>query len=157
VLTKKGKYALKAMVYLAELPPGVLVGALEIATNNHIPKKFLDAILSELKNSGFVEARKGKGGGFKLAREAESIIVGDVIRSIDGPLAPFPCASKTRYKPCIDCFDESICTVRLLMQKAQRALSQVFDQCTLQEMRDIAKEGRSVGRILSSKAANATF
>ena len=107
---------------------------LEIASTQQIPKKFLDAILSELRNAGFVNSKMGKGGGYTLARTASQISVGEMIRALDGPLAPLPCASKTRYQRCDDCLDETKCAVRLVMLDAQRALSQVLDSCSLAQM-----------------------
>lgn len=135
MLTKKGKYGLKAMIHLSHFEPGYLVPVTEIATTQNIPKKFLDSILCELRNSGFVHSKMGKGGGYTLARAASEISVGAIIRVIDGPLAPLPCASKTRYRPCDDCIDEKRCSIRLIMLDAQRALSEVLDNCTLAEMR----------------------
>jgi Rrf2 family protein len=134
LLTKKGKYGLKAMVHLARAEYGRPVPVLEIAERQNIPKKFLDAILCELRNSGFVHSRMGKGGGYYLARPAREIVIGDVVRAIDGPLAPVPCASKTRYRRCDDCVDETTCAVRKVMQDAQRALSDVLDNCSLERM-----------------------
>ena len=139
MLTKKGKYGLKAMAYLASFPPGRPVPVLEIATRQSIPKKFLDAILCELRNAGFVNSKMGKGGGYTLARAPDSISVGDVVRAIDGPLAPLPCASKTRYQPCDDCPDEGRCAVRFVMSEAQRALSEVLDNCSLAQMCALAE------------------
>ncbi|MGA8173036.1 MAG: Rrf2 family transcriptional regulator [Methylocystis sp.] len=141
MLTKKGKYGLKAMVYLAQFPPGRLVPVLQVASTQQIPKKFLDAILSELRNAGFVNSKMGKGGGYTLARAAGEISVGEMIRAIDGPLAPLPCASKTRYQRCDDCLDETKCAVRLIMLDAQRALSQVLDGCSLAQMGVMAAAG----------------
>jgi Rrf2 family protein len=138
VLTKKGKYGLKAMVHLARLPPGRPVPVLDIASTEKIPKKFLDAILCELRNSGFVTSKMGKGGGYTLARTPAMISVGDIVRALDGPLAPLPCASRTRYQSCDDCRDEARCAVRLVMLDAQRALSEVLDNCTLAQMRQMA-------------------
>ena len=143
MLTKKGKYGLKAMVHLARFPPGQPTPVLDIASTERIPKKFLDAILCELRNSGFVNSKMGKGGGYTLARAPEDIYVGDIVRAIDGPLAPIPCASKTRYQRCDDCPDEQACSVRLVMMEAQRALSNVLDNCTLKELRRMAEAGES--------------
>jgi Rrf2 family protein len=140
VLTKKGKYGLKAMVHLAQSPPGRPVPVMEISEKQSIPKKFLDAILCELRNSGFVHSKMGKGGGYSLARPASDITVGELVRAIDGPLAPVHCASKTRYRRCDDCFDENTCAVRRIMQQAQQALSDVLDHCSLEEMRDRARQ-----------------
>lgn len=136
VLTKKGKYGLKAMVHLAQSPAGRPVPVMEISESQSIPKKFLDAILCELRNSGFVHSKMGKGGGYSLARSARDITVGELVRAIDGPLAPVPCASKTRYRRCDDCFDENACAVRRIMQRAQEALSDVLDNCSLEDLRD---------------------
>jgi Rrf2 family protein len=138
VLTKKGKYGLKAMAHLAQFSSGRPVPVMEIASTQQIPKKFLDAILSELRNAGLVNSKMGKGGGYMLARAANQISVGEIIRIIDGPLAPLACASKTRYQHCDDCIDEAKCAVRLVMLDAQRALSQVLDSCTLAQMQMMA-------------------
>ncbi|HEY8063558.1 MAG TPA: Rrf2 family transcriptional regulator [Methylosinus sp.] len=133
MLTKKGKYGLKAMAHLARFAPGRPVTVAEIATGQNIPKKFLDAILGELRNSGYVVSKMGKGGGYALARPAAGIIVGDIIRALDGPLAPLPCASQTSYRPCDDCGDVDRCQIRLLMQEARQALSAVLDNYTLEQ------------------------
>lgn len=137
MLTKKGKYALKAMAHLALAETSHPTTVLEIAEGQQIPKKFLDSILSELRNLGFVNSKMGKGGGYMLARPAREIMVGDIVRAIDGPLAPVPCASKTRYRRCDDCADENECAVRGVMQKAQQALSGVLDNCTLERLSKI--------------------
>jgi Rrf2 family protein len=140
VLTKKGKYGLKAMAHLSRFPPGQPVAVVDIAATQNIPKKFLDAILAELRNSGFVYSKMGKGGGYTLARDPGKISVGDIVRTLDGPLAPIQCASKTRYRRCDDCEDEKRCVVRRIMREAQRALSTVLDNCTLAQMRDLADD-----------------
>jgi len=137
MLTKKGKYGLKAMVYLSRFPAEQPVHVHEIATNERIPKKFLNAILLELRNAGFVNSRMGKNGGFTLARTPAAISVGDVVRALDGPLAPIRCASKTRYQRCDDCRDEAACFIRMIMIDAQRALSNVLDNCSIVELRDL--------------------
>lgn len=153
MLTKKGKYALKAMVHLADIPFGEVIGITEIAEAQNIPKKFLDAILAELKLNGFLFSKKGRGGGYCLARPAEKIAVGDIIRAIDGPLAPIHCASKTRYQPCDDCENEASCAVRKIMLQARQELSKVFDSCSLAEMRDSPNlRGKGVGRLTTTKA-----
>ncbi|MBY6242233.1 Rrf2 family transcriptional regulator [Methylosinus sp. Sm6] len=139
MLTKKGKYGLKAMAHLARFAPGRPVPVLEIATTQNIPKKFLDAILCELRNCGYVVSKMGKGGGYTLARPADQITVGDIVRALDGPLAPLPCASKTRYRPCDDCGNVERCAVRLVMRDAQRALSGVLDNCTLARACELAE------------------
>jgi Rrf2 family protein len=135
VLTNKGKYGLKAMVHLAGLEPDVLAQAADIAESNSISKKFLDHILTELRRAGFVYSKKGKGGGYALARPAHEIRVGAIVRALDGPLAPIPCASVTAFRPCDDCSDLKICAVRLIMMEARNAIANVLDNRTLAEMR----------------------
>jgi Rrf2 family protein len=93
MLTAKGKYGLKALMYLSSASPGKAVQAVDIAEANNIPKRFLDAILRELCNAGIVCSKKGPGGGFVLARPPDDIQIGQVIRTLDGPLAQIACAS----------------------------------------------------------------
>ena len=138
MLTKKGKYGLKAMVHLAGRPVGEATLVNDIASANGIPKKFLDTILGELRNAGLVFSKKGKGGGYTLARPAEEIKVGHVIRVLDGPLAPIACASKNAYRRCEDCEDEDNCCVRLVMLEARNAIAMVLDNRTLADMRTLA-------------------
>jgi len=139
MLTKKGKYGLKAAVYLARLPAGGSVQVAEIAEANNIPKKFLDVILNELRNAGFLASKKGKLGGYRLGKSADEIVVGEMIRTLDGPLAPFPCASRNAYVPCEDC-DLARCEVRRLMVKVRDAMGTVLDTYTLAEMRDMSND-----------------
>jgi Rrf2 family protein len=139
LLTNKGKYGLKAMVYLAGADLGKPVAVAEIAKGNSIPKKFLDAILSELRNAGLVQSKMGKGGGYMLARPAHEISVGHIVRVLDGPIALLPCASATQYRRCHDCEDENRCSVRLVMLEARRAISEVLDNRNLAEMRAMSE------------------
>ena len=134
MLTAKGKYSLKALGHLATLEPGATAQAIDIAATNDIPKKFLDAILGELRNAGIVYSRKGPGGGYMLARAPSNIKIGQVIRTIDGPLAPIACASRTAYQPCRDCKNVKSCTVRLMMTKVRDAMSDVLDRVTVADM-----------------------
>lgn len=139
MLTKKGKYGLKAAVHLARLPPGGSTQVADIAESNNIPKKFLDVILGELRNAGFLSSKKGKLGGYRLAKAPEDIVVGEMIRALDGPLAPFPCASRNAYEPCEDC-NIATCEVRLLMVRVRDAIGTVLDTYTLAQMRDLSQE-----------------
>jgi Rrf2 family protein len=135
MLSSKAKYGLKAMVYLARhegLGPSLIA---DVAEAERIPKKFLDAILLEMKNQGLLSSKKGKGGGYVLARPAERIMVGDIIRILDGPLAPIPCVSRTAYRPCEDCADEAACTVRVVMQDVRDAMAAILDNTSLADMR----------------------
>jgi Rrf2 family protein len=134
MLTAKGKYGLKALAHLATLKPGETTQAIEIAEAHNIPKKFLDAILGDLRNAGIVFSKKGPGGGYMLARSPGDIEIGQVIRTIDGPLAPIACASRTAYRPCRDCKSVKSCTVRLMMTKVRDAMSEVLDRLTVADM-----------------------
>ena len=135
MLTNKGKYGLKAIVNLAGLEPGELAQVSDIAETNSLSKKFLDHILTELRHAGFVYSKKGKGGGYALARPAGDIRVGAVIRVLDGALAPIPCASVTAFLPCEDCGDLRTCAVRQVMVEARNAIARLLDNRTLAEMR----------------------
>lgn len=144
MLTKKTKYGLKAMVYLAGVERGHTALVADIAAANQIPKKFLDAILGELRNAGFVHSKKGKGGGYMLARAPAEIGVGDIVRTLDGPLAPIQCASKRLYRRCDDCLDETHCSVRLVMIEARDAIARVLDNTSLENMRALAQAGETL-------------
>ncbi len=141
MLTKKAKYGLKAVVYLAGIEPGQTALVADIAAENQIPKKFLDAILSELRNAGFVHSKKGKGGGYMLARLPSEISVGNLVRTLDGPLAPIQCASRRLYRKCDDCVDETHCAVRLVMLEARDAIARILDNTSLEQMRALGEAG----------------
>jgi Rrf2 family protein len=134
LLTNKGKYGLKAMVYLAGLEPGKLAQVANIAEANAISKKFLDQILTELRRAGLVYSKKGKSGGYALARPANEIRIGAIVRVLDGPLAPLPCASVTAFRACTDCRDLRTCVVRLIMVEARNAIADVLDNRTLDDL-----------------------
>jgi Rrf2 family protein len=91
--------------------------------------------LTELKHAGLVYSKKGRGGGYALTRPANEIRVGAIIRVLDGPLAPIPCASVTAFRPCTDCNDLSACAVRLVMIEARNAVADLLDNRTLAELR----------------------
>ncbi|TBW34868.1 Rrf2 family transcriptional regulator [Siculibacillus lacustris] len=134
MLTNKGKYGLKALVFLAGVEPGRTTMVAEIAATAALPKKFLDAILLDLRNAGFVRSKKGPGGGYALARPPEEIVIGAVVRALDGPLAPIACASRTAFQPCDDCTDLQGCAVRLTMLEVRDAMAAVLDNTTLAQM-----------------------
>jgi len=133
MLTKKGKYGLKAMADLAQLAPGETAFVNEIATRNNIPKKFLDTILLELRNGGMLRSKKGPGGGYALSKPASDIYIGQIVRTLDGPLAPIRCASRTAFEACEDCADPDTCAVRLSMTEVRDAMSAVLDHMTLDQ------------------------
>ena len=134
MLSKKAKYGLKALLYLADQPESRIVSITDIATNERIPKKFLDMILLEMRNAGLLSSRKGKGGGYSLALPPEKIFIGTVIRLLDGPLAPVSCVSQTAYRRCDDCISEEACRIRQLMGKVREATAGVLDSTTLADI-----------------------
>jgi Rrf2 family protein len=147
MLSQKAKYALKALIALAEVDDGELLQAGEIAERHNIPKKFLDLILLELRRHRLVDSRRGKKGGYLLMRAADTIKVGDIVRVIDGPLAPIPCASVTAYRPCPDCDDTKACAVRKIMREVRDAAADVLDNRTLAELTKPNKKAKAPRRI----------
>ncbi len=134
MLTSKGKYGIKAMVHLAMLEAGETAQIAEIAQRNNISKKFLDAILLDLRNAGMLRSKKGPGGGYALARPARTIEVGAVIRALEGPIAPIGCASQSAFKPCEDCGDIEACVVRSVMREVRDAMAAVVDNLTIADL-----------------------
>lgn len=145
MLTKKGKYGLKALVDLARLGPGETAFVTEIAVRNNIPKKFLDTILLELRNTGILRSKKGPNGGYSLSKPATDIRIGQVIRALDGPLAPIRCASRTAFEACDDCVDPETCQVRLSMTEVRDAIASILDNMSLEEF--VAKENQAAEMI----------
>jgi Rrf2 family protein len=134
MITMKTKYALKALCRLALSPPGEPVLIAEIAAQEGIPRKFLELILAELKQHGILQSRKGRGGGYLLAKNPDTITVASVLRVLDGPIAPVPCLSRTAYQRCAECKDEATCGVRLILREAHAASVQVLEGTTLADM-----------------------
>lgn len=151
MLTKKAKYAMRALCALARNEDGYMQ-ARDIAQDAHVPEKFLETILVELRHASLLESKRGARGGHRLARPAEQINIGEIIRTIDGPLAPIPCASHTRYRPCDDCIDPARCALRLLMVDVRTAMADVVDTRTLRELSEAA--GPSRRRPKHSKATS---
>ena len=133
MLSMKAKYALRAMMVLAR-NERKLMQTRAIAITADVPHKFLEAILSDLKNHGVVASKRGVMGGYQLSKPADVITVGDIIRIMDGPLAPIRCASVTAYQPCEDCPDESRCEIRDIMKDVRIAISGVLDQRTIADL-----------------------
>src|SRR5258708_38923880 len=106
-LSRKGRYALRALYALAGNESGGPMLIAELAERENIPRKFLEAILLGLKNAGVLHSKKGKGGGYVLAKNPAEIALGDVIRTIAGPLAPIPCVSERAYARCAECAGEA--------------------------------------------------
>jgi Rrf2 family protein len=134
MLSKKAKYALKGMVILAQRYGHGPVLISEIAACDNMPRKFLELILLELKNHGLLQSKKGKGGGYFLAKPPAMITAGQIVRIIDGPIAPLPCVSRTAYMKCEECADERTCAIRLVMKDVREATANILDSATLADM-----------------------
>lgn len=147
MLSRKSKYGLKALLLLAQEDGRGPVLVSEVADRVAIPKKFLEAILLDLKRRGLVQSRRGKGGGYLLRRAPTEITFGDVIRVLEGPLALVPCVSQTAYASCTDCLDERTCGVRLAMKDVRDATARILDHTTLADInRQVRRRRRRAGR-----------
>jgi len=104
----------------------------DLSEGESIPKKFLEQILLELKGYGLVHSKKGKGGGYSLAQPPRLIMLGSVVRMMEGPLAPLPCASETRYRKCDECPDAETCATRIVMKDVRDAIATVLDNTSLE-------------------------
>ncbi|HWL52442.1 MAG TPA: Rrf2 family transcriptional regulator [Chthoniobacteraceae bacterium] len=131
-LSKRGEYALRALIDIGIANdlgrPLVQIG--ELAEKERLPIKFLEQILMQLKEAGYIESKRGKCGGYYLLMPAEKIRFGQVIRLIDGPLAPVACVSQTAYERCT-CPDEEHCGLRMLMHDVRNAIASILDRFTL--------------------------
>ncbi len=132
MLTQKGKYAIKALIYLTER--GTLVRTQEIADRAHIPKKFLESILLELKSQGLVGSHQGAAGGYYLARSASEITLADLHRLFEGPIALISCAAEKFYKPCNDCEDVDNCSLRIAMRHVRDQTFNALEGISIQKI-----------------------
>jgi Rrf2 family protein len=153
-LSKKGEYALRSLINLgiaAEMKRK-LVQVSELAESEQLPVKFLEQILHALKEAGIVASERGKFGGYRLARPAKRIFIGEVVRLIDGPLAPIGCVSQTAYEPCT-CPDEAHCGLRMLMVDVRNAIADILDRYTLAEGASSAPPARVPARMARQQLA----
>jgi Rrf2 family protein len=133
-LSKRGEYGLKAMIDLASQDePTAVTQIKDIAARQQIPVKFLEQILLTLKNAGLLHSRAGVGGGYYLAKAPTEITLGQVVRTLDGPLAPIPCVSQMAYERCV-CDDEATCGLRLAMLDVRNAITNILDKTTLADV-----------------------
>ena len=133
-LSKKCKYALRALYALTDSYGSGPVLIASLSKTEQIPRKFLEVILCELKQRGVVESKKGKGGGYQLAVAPDQVTIGNIIRYIDGPLAPLPCASETAYRKCDECVNEHKCGTKMVMRQVRDAMSAILDHTTLADV-----------------------
>ena len=129
MISQKAKYALRALVALARAGESMMIG--EVAAQERIPRKFLEQILLELKRHGIVMSKRGKLGGYMLLMPADQITFGQVLRILDGPLAPLPCLSRIAYRRCADCRTEEDCEIRHVFAKVTISAREVLDRTTI--------------------------
>jgi Rrf2 family protein len=129
MISQRAKYALKALLALARVETSAMIG--DIARQHRIPHKFLEQILLDLKREGLVRSRRGRSGGYALLRPADQITFGEVLRIVDGPIAPLPCLSRTAYRRCADCHSEKSCEVRRVFSDVAQSARLVLDQMTI--------------------------
>jgi Rrf2 family protein len=130
-LSKRTQYSLRALYALARRHGQGPMLIENLSRGEIIPKKFLEQILLSLKGSGLVTSKKGKGGGYCLAKPPDQITLGSVIRLVEGPLAPLPCASETQFRKCEECVDIETCGTRMVMREVRDAIAQILDHTTL--------------------------
>jgi len=144
MISRKTKYAINALVYLArENKDGEPVQISKIAESEHIPRKFLEAILLELRHAGMLNSRKGKTGGYYLQQAPEEINIADVMRLFDGPIALLPCVAYKYYERCEECIDEETCGIRSFFSDVRSETVKMLKQATLAE---IIKRSESLKR-----------
>jgi len=132
LLSQRGRYALKALLNLArngDSPRQVSI----LSVDEQIPRKFLEAIMSDLRRARLVDSTRGPLGGYRLARPANMITFGDIMRVTDGPLALLPCVSRNFYQRCDDCSDETTCVLRRVFHAVRNEVSDILDRTTLQD------------------------
>jgi len=134
MISKKTKYALKALEHLARHSTEGPILIAELAAAESIPRKFLEAILLSLRKGGILQSRIGKGGGYSLALDAKRITIGSVVRILEGDFAPVQCLSDTSYTRCEECSDEASCGTRLVMADVKKVVASVLDSVTLADM-----------------------
>ncbi len=134
MISKKTKYGLKALVYLATCPANRPIPIADISSNQGISQKFLEAILLELKKQGFLSSKKGKGGGYYLLKPANEISVASVYRALEGPIAWLPCVSINYYEKCDDCPSEEACSINKMMLKVRNSVLEVVENQMISDM-----------------------
>jgi len=137
-LSKRGEYALRSLINLgiAAKVGRSLVRVTELARAEDMPVKFLEQVIQQLREAGFVESVRGKHGGYRLARPAAEIAIGQIVRLIDGPLAPIGCVSLSAYEKC-SCPDEAHCGLRMLMLDVRNAIASILDRYTLADVVEV--------------------
>jgi len=133
MISKKTKYGLKAIAFLAKQPPNTRVQIAAIAESENISQKFLESILLTLRKSGFLGSKKGKGGGYYLLKDPKEIKLASIFRILEGPIAMVPCVSLNFYEKCDDCPNEDECSVHRLMIQIRDNTLAILENNTLSD------------------------
>lgn len=144
-LSKRGEYGMRAMIALADMQkqnPGALVQIKDLSARENIPTKFLEQILLTLKNAGLLNSKMGIGGGYYLAKPPREITLGQIFRTLDGPLAPIRCVSQMAYEKC-ECPDEDTCGLRMAMSDVRNAIANVLDKTSLADVTRRVEKARA--------------
>ena len=134
MLSKKAKYGLKALEYIAKQDTTIPVHTSDISLSESIPRKFLETILLDLKHDGILKSKQGKNGGYNLLLEPSQVTIGRVVRLFDGPIALLPCVSSNYYEPCEDCENEAVCGLKNIFSEVREATSSILDKLILQDI-----------------------
>jgi Rrf2 family protein len=134
MLSKKTKYAIKALILLGKQKPNAPMHIAEIAERENIPRKYLEGILGELRNAGFLYSKKGSGGGYILGKRAEDILLAQVLRLTDGPIAMVSCASLNYYHKCDECEDEETCGIRTTFIAIRNASLKILTETSIADL-----------------------
>jgi Rrf2 family protein len=134
MLSRKTKYGIKALVYIAKQDTDQKIAVAEISEKENISHKFLEAILVELKKAGILGSQKGKGGGYYLLKQPEEIEMSHVMRTLEGPIAMLPCVSLNYYEKCDDCPNEEACAVNHLMLQVRDKTLEILKSTTLKKL-----------------------
>lgn len=137
MLSSRAKYALRALIVLAEAGPKRPVAASVVAARAAVPPRFLEQILWQLRQAGLVSSRRGRHGGYTLTRAPQAVSFGEVIRLTDGPVAPLPCLSRSAYRKCPECPDEAACRIRRTFAAVAEATRDVLDHTTVADAAEV--------------------
>jgi len=136
MLSKKTKYAFHALSYLGKKEDKNPVLISDVAKKTGVPKKFLESILLDLRKAGVLNSKMGKGGGYYLLKDAKDVLLSDVIRMFNGPIALLPCASLNYYEPCPECSNEVACGLNRMMIEVRDETLKILENKSLQDMID---------------------
>lgn len=134
MISQRARYAFKAVVALARAPTGEGLQIRQLCEQEKLPRKFLEQILLALKAAGFITSRRGRDGGYELLKSPDRIMIGAMLRAVDGPIAPLPCLSRTAYRRCHDCRDEATCELRVAFAEAYTRYLETLEHLSLADV-----------------------